>query len=228
VCLAVTRQGFGDIWALESFEEADTHPLIQYGDAKMCGPQDILRQYNTLELPRLVGMTGDSVLIQDYDQYVPRRSDAPVGRVRSAAEGYADRIWRALLRAARPVPTDPAEICRIVVMDRKTIKEVKMTDQDTAGQVEGQVKEKKVREPKPDTFPLTGTIHLLQDKEGNQYHGTDRNPKRPGTKAHEAFAKYQDGMSVQQFVDAVGNKTEAFAHLKNDTNEKKAFVRVDA
>jgi hypothetical protein len=30
------------------------------------------------------------------------------------------------------------------------------------------------------------------------------NPKRPGSKAHDAFAQYVDGMTVQQFLDAVG------------------------
>lgn len=30
------------------------------------------------------------------------------------------------------------------------------------------------------------------------------NPKRPGSKAHDVFAQYVDGMTVQQFLDAVG------------------------
>ena len=31
------------------------------------------------------------------------------------------------------------------------------------------------------------------------------NPKRPGSKAHAVFSQYVDGMTVQQFLDAVGN-----------------------
>lgn len=43
---------------------------------------------------------------------------------------------------------------------------------------------------------------------------SDQNPKRPGSASHAAFAKYQSGMTVQEFLDAVGEK--ATAHIVYD------------
>ena len=43
---------------------------------------------------------------------------------------------------------------------------------------------------------------------------TDKNPKRPGSASHDAYAKYASGMTVQEFLDAVGAK--ATAHIVYD------------
>ncbi len=41
------------------------------------------------------------------------------------------------------------------------------------------------------------------------------NPKRPGSKAHEAYANYKDQMTVAEFCDAVGK--DGTPHLVYDT-----------
>lgn len=50
------------------------------------------------------------------------------------------------------------------------------------------------------------------------------NPKKPGTKANEAFAKYKTGMSVKEFMDQFGSKGEALSHLNWDF--AKGFIKI--
>lgn len=49
------------------------------------------------------------------------------------------------------------------------------------------------------------------------------NPKRPSSKAHAAFANYRTGMTVKEFMDAVG--TEATGHLQYDTAHQ--FISIE-
>lgn len=49
------------------------------------------------------------------------------------------------------------------------------------------------------------------------------NPKRAGSKAAEAFANYEDGMTVGDFIQAVGK--EATSHLVYDA--KHGFIKID-
>jgi hypothetical protein len=55
-----------------------------------------------------------------------------------------------------------------------------------------------VREPK---YSLNATIQLLANSEGVPY-GRENNPKRPGSKAHDRFANYVNGMTVEQALAA--------------------------
>lgn len=50
------------------------------------------------------------------------------------------------------------------------------------------------------------------------------NPKKPGSKAAEDFAKYSDEMTVAEFHAAVGSKTKAQEHLLHDM--KKGFISI--
>lgn len=49
----------------------------------------------------------------------------------------------------------------------------------------------------------------------------ETNPKRPGTSAHERFAKYRDGMTVAQFIAAGGTRGD----ISWDT--ERSFIRLD-
>lgn len=51
-------------------------------------------------------------------------------------------------------------------------------------------------------FALTAKITLGKNAEGKAYDGKDNNPKRKASKSFEKFAKYKNGMTVQQAVDA--------------------------
>ncbi len=60
-------------------------------------------------------------------------------------------------------------------------------------------------EPKAKTVAghaLTAKITLGKNADGKPYNGTDNNPKRKGSKSFDKFAKYRDGMTVQQATDA--------------------------
>lgn len=50
---------------------------------------------------------------------------------------------------------------------------------------------------------------------------SETNPKRPGTSAHERFAKYRDGMTVAEFLRAGGTRGD----ISWDT--ERGFVRLD-
>lgn len=51
----------------------------------------------------------------------------------------------------------------------------------------------------------------------------ESNPKRPSSKAYEAFAQYRSGMTVKEFCDAVGK--EATGHLVYDTSH--GFISIE-
>lgn len=50
------------------------------------------------------------------------------------------------------------------------------------------------------------------------------NPKKPGTKANEAFSKYKSGQTVKEFMDNFATKGEALSHLNWDF--AKGFIKV--
>lgn len=54
----------------------------------------------------------------------------------------------------------------------------------------------------------------------------DKNPKKPGSAAHAAFARYRDGMTVGEFTDLFPTRREALSHLKWDS--ERGFVEFEA
>ena len=60
------------------------------------------------------------------------------------------------------------------------------------------------------TKSVEGTIKLL----------TQENPKRPGTKARARFDLYEDGMTVQQFLAAGGQRVDI------NWDKKHGFIEV--
>ncbi len=223
VCVAITRGGYGEAWLFESFEEADLHPLIQYGDAIISGPEKVLLQYNLLDFYKLLDIIGDGDLKEDVLHDLSTTGDS-VMRMRRAV-GHSEKIFSALVRAAKPVLNDPDEICRKVRSDRISYQEER--------DIMSKEKKKKKTDPKtaPDNdqrkagrspaFKEDNIITLLVDKEGNKY-GAANNPKRKGSKSAERFALYKTGMTVKKFLDAGGTG----ADLKWDT--EKNFIKIAA
>ena len=72
-----------------------------------------------------------------------------------------------------------------------------MTDQNTASTTAAAAKPKTVG-----GFALTAKISLGQNGEGKKYDASENNPKRKGSKSHAKFAKYRDGMTVEQAAAA--------------------------
>lgn len=63
---------------------------------------------------------------------------------------------------------------------------------------------------------LTAKITLKKNAEGKQYNATDNNPKRKGTKSFDKFAKYKDGMTVEQAQAAGINAADLTWDAKHD------------
>lgn len=65
--------------------------------------------------------------------------------------------------------------------------------------------EKTAKEAKPKTvggFALNSKITMGKNGEGKAYDASENNPKRKGSKSFDKFAKYQDGMTVEQAAAA--------------------------
>lgn len=200
--LAITRGGFGDVWLHDTRTAAYLHPLTQYGDALVGGPDDLARQYNRLEWPSLRVMAGLGESTVDT-AHLTRREYQRIQDLQ------APTLFDALVaRASRP-PSDPQQICDIVSRDRRTGTDMAKKKSD-APEAPTVVKTAVASEKTagglnltrgPKGVPLDAVIHLMADTKGVQY-GPDNNPKKPGSKTHGRFACYSHGMTIQQAIDA--------------------------
>ena len=230
--VAVTRNGWGDIWLFPSREAADLHPIVQYGDVICEGPERIMRQYTFLELPHLLRKLGDEI----FRKEVLVKLGDPAGRD-AIMERYRGRIWDMMVAQGGPPPDDPAKIVAIVGRDRKLSieesrgrnMEKRMTKENTAaegtttaaGAADAGKAPKEPKAPK-DTlggFKLDAKITLLCDEEGKPY-GAENNPKRVGSKSAERFAFYTNDMTVEEASKA-GVQAADFQY---DVNKK--YIRI--
>ncbi len=203
------------MWLLDTFQNADAHPLIQYGDAIICNPEDILRQYNHLEMPDLLDRLGDMSLreralseMTEAGKRGPRERD-------TALMKHAPAMWDLMVEIATPVLSDPAAICNQVREDRaRTIRMSQMTKENKNA---GAAPENKT--PKPSKYANDTKISMGADKEGKKF-GKDNNPKRQGSKSADRFAKYTDGMTVESALKA-GLTVADF-----DNDIKKGFISI--
>ena len=221
--IVVTRAGRGDFHSADSFESADQHPLVQYGDVIWCEPGDIFKQFTLREIPALLRRLGDPELAERVTTAI---SGVSRDQAREAVLSEAELIYRAAHSLTTPLPTDPVLICETVARDRVlTIKESKMADKNaattTAAAPAGATK---VVDGRPSSAPAPkfapdAKISFGKDKEGKSY-GKDNNPKRAGSKSAERFALYKDGMTTKEFLDAGGTS----ADLSYDVS--KGFIEI--
>lgn len=205
VVIAVTRNGLGDWYLFDAFEEADQHPLIQYGDVIMTQPSDILRKFTRLEIPWLLDKLDMGHLPQD----------------RETLERNAEKMWARMTGQCSRPPEDPAEICALVRRDRRLSlieRKREMAETKTAAAGE-ENKTEKPKKPVHRKYPGSAKITLLADKDGNPY-GQKNNPKREGSKSHGRFAIYVNGMTVDEFVSKGG----LYADIVHDV--EKGFISV--
>lgn len=231
VCLVITRGGWGDVWRFASRDAAIGHALWHSEDALLAGAEDITRQYNMLEIGRLLEMIGiESLRVEVLSSVHPDLGLPDRVRLERVAE-RADRIWDGLLGLARDVPEDPAQVLELVRSDRENVlrtqnKEAHMADdKNKTGAAAGTTAAAAApKAPKAKKFADTSVIRLQADKDGKKF-GKDNNPKRAGTTTHDRFAKLVDGMTVAAYVKAVGNEAQAFSEL--DYNQKKGFLKIE-
>ena len=201
-CVAITRGGFGTAWVFKTRTAAFLHPIVQYGDALLCGPGDMVAQYNTIEWNNLRYLLGLPPALM---------TGLPPRGVRELKAAQAPGMWDALLRLAVGPPSDLQRICDIVAKDRSMgptmAKKKEGAPADAvANEATGLTNEAKtsnlptpVRGPKG--TPQDAVITLGTDAQGNKY-GPDNNPKKPGSKTHGRFASYYDGMTIAQALEA--------------------------
>jgi hypothetical protein len=230
-CVAITRDGRGDLWAFGNFAEADCHPLVQYGDRIVDGPQSITKRLSLAEIPRIMRRCGRDDLAERVRTCLGAASHPQ--RVQRVNE-YAKYIWTALAESARVAPSDPEELVKLIVRDRKlSIEESKTMEAETPTTAEAATEAPKAKKtkapkaegeaaaPKAERFNREHTIRLLSNAEGVKY-GPENNPKRAGSASHDRFAMYEDGMTIAAAVEK-GVKTEDIAW-----DVRKGFIEVVA
>jgi len=223
-CVAVTRGGMGEPWLFESRAEADLHPLVQYGDALLSGPEDVLTQYGLHQLPLLLRVIGDEHLTRRVLSAVPDPGVAREVKRREAAEQHTAAVFAALEARAKAPPASPARVCELIRRDRELYSEERrkmpeVTNTAAGGKSKAAAAAKPAKDVKPPRYPSDSVITLLADKDGKAY-GKNNNPKRAGSKAAEHFALYTSGMKVGKFIEAGGT----LADLAFD--EGKKFIKV--
>lgn len=194
--IAITRAGRGMPFRFATINEADEHPLIQFGDPLIARESDLPDCFTISEAQGIASGLGANSVIREIE-YV-------AGTKRSLA-GVWRELFVALDGAAKPPPEDPAVIVQLIRDDRRATKVTGVSVKSTRKEVEPMTEAAVNEAPKSRTvrpkFPETAVIRLKADESGNKY-GSTNNPKREGTKAFEKFAKYADGMTVAQALEA--------------------------
>lgn len=235
-CIAITRDGRGDLWAFDSYQEADFHPIVQYGDPIIEGHKSLLKKVPVGRLPQLMLRLGSAELAQRAKELLESTNGLSHTIRIARFNENSQFFWAKMVECAKVPPEDPTTIINLIRRDRKlSIEESKMNDTTTTTTpTEAPVKETKApkaakapkepKEPKAPKAPKFATnmkIKMLADKEGKTY-GKDNNPKRVGSSSHDRFALYVDGMTVEAAI-AAGVKT---ADLDWDVD--KGFISISA
>lgn len=229
-CVAITRDGRGDLWCFGSYAEADQHPIVQYGDRIVDGPKSICTRLTLNEIPAILARINRNDLAKQILDCLSAPSHRQ--KVQRVSE-LSLHVWTALTEAALPPPTDPPELVQLIVRDRKlSIKESRSMEETTpTPDTTVEPKAKKTRapkekstdpaQPKAERYNREHKIRLLSNAEGVQY-GPENNPKRAGSASHDRFALYKDGMTIGAAIEA-GVKSEDIAW-----DVKKGFIEIQA
>jgi hypothetical protein len=207
VCVAILGEGWTDVLKFFTEREAFLHPVVQYGDALICGADDVSALYNRAERPRLL---------------------AKLGLPPASADGAA---WRLLQQVAAVPPEDYTTVRAMVVRNRLSLRKAKkMSVEDTENMVAAEQEEKRKRggrrRAKPEAaqeagqeasaqteeggegevnraapraprapMPENTVLRYAEDPEGRPW-SPNHMPCRTGTARYEKFSRFTDGMTV--------------------------------
>lgn len=202
VVIAVTRAGLGDWLIFDSFEEADEHPLVQYGDVIMTHRAAFMTQWTRLELPGLLEHLGMGEFSSSPD----------------LLHHNVDKVWARMISISARPTEDPSELCELIRRDRRLTKVERKKIMSTASTKTKEDKPKAEKKVIQRRYSGEAKVTLLADKDGNPY-GPDNNPKRAGTKTYERFKLYANGLTVEELLA----KGAEFGDFKYD--EDKGFVK---
>ena len=208
--VVLTRGGYGDAWLHDTVRDADIHPITQYGDPILASADDLRAVLRLSEVRRVAESLGDRATVAE--------AEFLISAGRSAGQAH-DMLWETLLRRAPVPPADPAEIVSIVRRDREWTREngmrvfpekIGVRLMSEAELTEGTEAVAKPEKVKKERAPLSRrakyhddrVINFGANEEGVAYNGTDKNPKRPGSKAFDMFSRYRNGMTVREAKDA--------------------------
>lgn len=227
--VGITRNGFGDVYVFASKEEADMHPVIQYGDAILGGPDDLTDQYNILQFPRMLTLTRDQRLVDRIGEYLASLEGKTNTAKYRQMEQFLPEIFEAMVRNGDAPPEDPAEIIAVIRRDRtlhnrKTGVDYMAEKAAAENKAAKPAAEKKAdAAPKKVKYPGEHVITLLADKDGKAY-GKDHNPKRAGSNSAARFASYTNGMTVEAYNKLYPD----FATGDLDNDIAKNYIKVGA
>jgi len=208
--IVVTRAGKGEVYSFKTVLLADNHPITQFGDPIMSESAHLRQCLTLAECSAVANKIRESTLAKEIRDC--HKSD--VKRMMS-------QLWDSLEKNASPPPLEPSEVVKIITGDRIATRstgihirprgDFEMTEHAHQEATEGNeaaaatdaevVKTKHRPIPKDPKYPATGVIKLLEDKEGKQF-GADHNPKKAGSASADRFAKYTDGMTIEQARNA--------------------------
>lgn len=235
-CVVVTRGGAGDFWLHADLSEAGEHPVSQFGDAYLYSPESVSESFPPTELPGFVDRLGDDSLssaVRSWGDYPKDYRGTILGR-----------IWERVQRVAKPAPTDPKVIVALVRGARRQMIESvtayrpdppifgggkptrssrmsKQTTQAETTETDAAVADKASKSGGRGVRKYAGgsRIAMGQNSEGRQY-GPEFNPKKVGSLSHERFARYREGMTVDEAM-AQGLGSKDF-----DYDSKKGFISI--
>jgi hypothetical protein len=245
--IAVTRAGRGDVYRFSSVLKADSHPIVQYGDAIIASRTALRQSLTMVECAMAAERVGDKNLGKELRDSLTVTSESMI-------LSLMERLWNRLENLAPAPPTNPVEIVTIIVADRvmtrhtgihlrprgafemtkdavakvEAVEEVTSTNIDHVEAVVGEVtatsaaaaaEAPKRAIPRDPKFSETSIITLLKDKDEKQF-GADHNPKKPGSASFDRFARYVDGMTVKAAKEAGIQNGD----LDNDV--KKGFIDI--
>lgn len=110
-CIAITCGRRGDVWLVDSFEQADLHPLIQYGDAILQSEDDVFKQFNELEIPGLLLRLNKTTLRDRFHVKMNDVKDCTSKIKHKILQEFSTDIWNLLMSVAQPILNDPELIC---------------------------------------------------------------------------------------------------------------------
>lgn len=224
-CIAITRDGLGDLWVFKDVKEAGLDPVYQFGDPLIVGHDKITEQIPLNRIPRLMSRLGAEHLAQETAKSLEETAGM-IHQMRIASmQRFSKQMWAVMCDKARETPKESTEVVNLIRLDRKlAIEESRQmttaTPTNTAAKPDGKAPVEKTPRKLSGHNPKS-TIHFGADKEGKKY-GASNNPKREGSASADRFNMYKEGMTIEQALTAGVKTTDILWDLK------KGFITVKA
>lgn len=186
--LVIARGGdhlTGAVYKFETLDEAELHPVVQYYDLILSKPEHLRDFYKPEQLEELFTRFSGA-------QHHGSRADLP------------ERTLQVLMEHAEAPPSDPKSMIGVIAEDRKAVggfnrNNYKREEGDEAMAAKAAKKSAKKAAKKKGAPPVRKS-RLKPDQKITVV--ANENPKREGSAAHKAFAKYKTGMTVESALKA--------------------------